>query len=266
MNTQGIIESLSAGDFSTAVLREALTAGGETQQAMFSLARARRHEHFPDDQVQVRSVIEISNVCRQQCLYCAIGGKSQRKNYTLDGKTIVALVDYLYEKGRRTVLLQSGENPERSFVDDVAAAVGEIHRRHADLRIILCMGDLPEADYQMLHDAGARYPWADNDQSGSLSLPFEAVLERGGEADVWMLRYSSDHDLTYDELLADYHGYSQLKAFRHREVYGCNVELSSFYEDTPFHPERLLSDFLQILHPDIIGLPPLRYYKKVKGN
>ena len=119
---------------------------------------------------------------------------------------------------------------------------------------------------QMLHDAGARYPWADNDQSGSLSLPFEAVLERGGEADVWMLRYSSDHDLTYDELLADYHGYSQLKAFRHREVYGCNVELSSFYEDTPFHPERLLSDFLQILHPDIIGLPPLRYYKKVKGK
>ena len=155
MDNQGIIESLSAGDFSTAVLREALTAGGETQQAMFSLARARRHEHFPDDQVQVRSVIEISNVCRQQCLYCAIGGKSQRKNYTLDGKTIVTLVDYLYEKGRRTVLLQSGENPERSFVDDVAAAVGEIHRRHADLRIILCMGDLPEADYQMLHAAGA---------------------------------------------------------------------------------------------------------------
>ena len=118
---------------------------------------------------------------------------------------------------------------------------------------------------QMLQDAGARYPWADNDQSGSLSLPFETVLERGGEADVWMLRYSSDHDLTYDELLADYHGYSQLKAFRNREVYGCNVELSSFYEDTPFHPERLLNDFLQILHPHIIGLPPLRYYKKIEN-
>ena len=116
---------------------------------------------------------------------------------------------------------------------------------------------------EMLKDARARYPWADDEQSGSLSLPFETVLEKAGESDVWMLRYSSDHDLTYDELLSEYHGYSQLKAFRHREVYGCNVELSSFYEDTPFHPERLLSDFLQILHPDIIGLPPLRYYKKV---
>lgn len=117
---------------------------------------------------------------------------------------------------------------------------------------------------QMLKDAGARYPWADDEQSGSLSLPFEAVLERAGEADVWMLRYSSDHELTYDELLSDYHGYSQLRAFRNREVYGCNVELSSFYEDTPFHPERLLSDFMQILHPDIIGMSSLRYYKKIK--
>ena len=117
---------------------------------------------------------------------------------------------------------------------------------------------------QMLEDAGARYPWADDNQSGSLSLPFEAVLERAGEADVWMLRYSSDHELTYDELLSDYHGYSQLKAFRNHEVYGCNVELSSFYEDTPFHPERLLSDFMQILHPDIIGMSSLRYYKKIK--
>lgn len=117
---------------------------------------------------------------------------------------------------------------------------------------------------QMLLDAGARYPWATDKQSGSLSLPFETVLEKAGESDVWILRYSSDHDLSYDELLSEYHGYRQLKAFRQHEVYGCNVELSMFYEDTPFHPDRLLCDFLQILHPDIIGLPPLRYYKKLK--
>ena len=92
----------------------------------------------------------------------------------------------------------------------------------------------------------------------------ETVLERGGDSDVWMLRYSSDHDWDYKELLSGHRGYSQLKAFRQHEVYGCNVEQSHFYEDTPFHPDRLLCDFLQILHPDIIGLPPLRYYKKLK--
>ena len=117
---------------------------------------------------------------------------------------------------------------------------------------------------QMLQDAGADYPWATDTQSGSLALPFEAVLERGGEADVWILRYSSDHDWDYRELLSGHHGYSHLRAFREKQVYGCNVEQSLFYEETPFHPDRLLSDLLQILHPDIIGLPSLRYYKKVK--
>ena len=119
---------------------------------------------------------------------------------------------------------------------------------------------------QMLQDAGANYPWATDEQSGSRALPFEAVLEKGGEADVWILRYNSDHDLQYDELLSEYHGYSHLKAFRQQEVYGCNVEQSLFYEETPFHPERLLTDFLQILHPEMTGLPALRYYKKVKGE
>jgi len=119
---------------------------------------------------------------------------------------------------------------------------------------------------QMLQDAGANYPWATDEQSGSLALPFEAVLEKGGEADVWILRYNSDHDLQYDELLSEYHGYSHLKAFRQQEIYGCNVEQSLFYEETPFHPERLLTDFLQILHPEMTGLPALRYYKKVKGE
>ena len=155
MKTTATIERLNVGDFSDDVLREALTAEGDTQQEMFALARTRRHERFPDDQVQVRSVIEISNVCRQQCLYCAIGGKTQKKNYTLEGSTIVKLVDYLYGKGRRTVLLQSGENPEKAFVDDVTGAVAEIHRLHPDLRIILCMGDLAEDDYRRLYEAGA---------------------------------------------------------------------------------------------------------------
>ena len=116
---------------------------------------------------------------------------------------------------------------------------------------------------RMIQDAGGRYPWATDTNSGSLALPFEAVLERGGDCDVWMLRYSSDHEWDYRELLSGHRGYNQLRAFRQHEVYGCNVEQSLFYEETPFHPDYLLSDFIQILHPDIIGLPPLRYYKKI---
>ncbi|MBQ4387461.1 MAG: ABC transporter substrate-binding protein [Prevotella sp.] len=116
---------------------------------------------------------------------------------------------------------------------------------------------------QMAQDAGARYPWAADDHSGSLALPFETVLERAGETEVWMYRYSSDHDQDYAELLSEHRGYDQLRPFRQRQVYGCNVEQTLFYEETPFRPDFLLADFIQIVHPGITNLPPLRYYKKL---
>jgi len=116
---------------------------------------------------------------------------------------------------------------------------------------------------QMLGDACCHYPWADDEHSGSVSLPFETVLERAGECDVWLFRFSADHPITYDELLREHHGYDQFRAFRRHEAYGCNVELSQFYEEAPFRPDFLLGDFIKILHPDIPNLPSLRYYKKL---
>ena len=90
---------------------------------------------------------------------------------------------------------------------------------------------------QMIQDAGGDYPWAKDEHSGSVSLPFEAVLEKAGEADVWLFRYSSDHDITYAELSAEHHGYDQFRAFRQKNVYGCDVERSPFYEESPFRPD-----------------------------
>ena len=116
---------------------------------------------------------------------------------------------------------------------------------------------------QMIQDAGGDYPWAKDEHSGSVSLPFEAVLEKAGEADVWLFRYSSDHDITYAELSAEHHGYDQFSAFRQKNVYGCDVERSPFYEESPFRPDWLLNDFIRILHPEIEGLEPLRYYKRL---
>ena len=129
---------------------------------------------------------------------------------------------------------------------------------------------------RMIQDAGGTNPWASDVHQGSVSLPFESVLEKAGDADIWLFRYSSDHDITYDELGSEHHGYNQFKAFRNQQVYGCNVEQSLFYEETPFHPDWLLNDFIRILHPELDrstssrllpegrkNLAPLRYYKKL---
>lgn len=116
----------------------------------------------------------------------------------------------------------------------------------------------------MLQDAHCRYPWAHDDHSGSLALPFESVLEQAGEADVWLLRYDAAQPLTMAQLLSEQPGYGQLRPVRRHEVYACNVATSMFYEETPFRPDLLLRDFISILHPDTTNTTPLRYYHKVR--
>jgi iron complex transport system substrate-binding protein len=117
---------------------------------------------------------------------------------------------------------------------------------------------------RMLSDAHCRYPFANDDHSGSLPLPFETILERCGDCDVWLLRYDSSEPLTMQQLLSEQAGYKELRPVRNGQVYGCNVQTSMFYEESPFRPDLLLQDFIHILHPDIPNLPPLRYYEKVK--
>lgn len=116
---------------------------------------------------------------------------------------------------------------------------------------------------RMLQDAGAIYPWSDDDSSGSLQLTFENILERAAQSDVWLFRYNAPHPITLGELLSEKAGYRQFRAFQTGEVYGCNTATSTFYEDTPFHPDLLLRDFITITHPEInLGEP--RYFIKVK--
>jgi len=117
---------------------------------------------------------------------------------------------------------------------------------------------------QLIKDAGMAYPFADDDNSGSLPLSFETVLERAADTDIWMLRYGSDTPLTLSGLRAEYGGYGQFRAFKTGEVYGCNTLTSSFYEDTPFHPERLLRDFVMIAHPDLGIKGTAVYFQKLK--
>ena len=119
---------------------------------------------------------------------------------------------------------------------------------------------------QMLVDAGADYAFANDDHSGSLSLPFEVVLEKAGESDVWLFRYDASDTITLDRLLSEQPGYRQLRPVRERMIYACNVTTSMFYEETPFRPDLLLQDFISIIHPTLKGLPPLSYYHRVKGT
>ncbi|MBR2103057.1 MAG: ABC transporter substrate-binding protein [Prevotella sp.] len=115
---------------------------------------------------------------------------------------------------------------------------------------------------KVIADANIAYPWADDKHSGSLSLPFETILEKGANADLWLFRFSSTVPFTPAMLLQDNPGYSQFKAFKSGQLFGCNTVGSTFYEETPFHPDLLLRDFICIAHPDL-GLGDPKYFIKI---
>ncbi|WP_455967547.1 ABC transporter substrate-binding protein [Bacteroides fluxus] len=117
---------------------------------------------------------------------------------------------------------------------------------------------------KLFRDAYGRYAFADDAHSGSIPLSFETVFDKAGDSDVWTIKYNRDHDMTYSDLQADYTGYTGFKAFKERNIYGCNTAKVPFYEETPFRPDYLLSDLIQILHPEMGDLGGLRYFCKLK--
>lgn len=112
-------------------------------------------------------------------------------------------------------------------------------------------------------DAGANYVFADDEHSGSVPLAFETVFDKGQDADFWLIKYNQAVDKTYSELKSDYAPYSGFRAFQERNIYGCNTGKVPFYEDSPFHPDRLLKDLIKIFHPALLEGYELKYFTKL---
>ena len=115
----------------------------------------------------------------------------------------------------------------------------------------------------LLRDAHAKYIFADDQHSGSLSMSPEQIIAKGNQIDVWAFKYFGGNALTKNDLLAEYQGYQALKAFQTGTVYETNTSCEPYFELTSFHPEILLREFIILSHPeagDKFG--KLRFYKK----
>lgn len=115
----------------------------------------------------------------------------------------------------------------------------------------------------LLRDAHAKYIFADDQHSGSLSMSPEQIIAKGNQVDVWAFKYFGGNALTKNDLLAEYQGYQALKAFQTGTVYETDTSCEPYFELTSFHPEILLREFTILSHPeagDKFG--KLRFYKK----
>lgn len=114
---------------------------------------------------------------------------------------------------------------------------------------------------RMITDAGGRYCFAGDKNSGSVALSLEKVVSQCEDADLWLFRYGGE-ERTLADFAADNSAFTHIKAFKDGNVYGCSTERTTFYESTPFHPDRLLEDFIAMIHPQTKRTTT--YFKKLR--
>ena len=116
---------------------------------------------------------------------------------------------------------------------------------------------------RMYADAGADYLFSYCKGSGSVPLSYEVVLDKASEADIWLFKYNSEVDKTRASLLSEFAGYSHFRPFKEHNIYACNTHRKHLFEETAFHPERLLKELIAILYPDVFPDYKMRYYEKI---
>lgn len=105
--------------------------------------------------VFIRGLIEISNICKNDCLYCGIRRSNKEcERYRLTPEEIVECCEEGYKLGFRTFVMQGGE--DGFFTDEVLCdIIRKVKNDYPDCAITLSMGERSRESYQRLYDAGA---------------------------------------------------------------------------------------------------------------
>lgn len=153
MNNNDIINNIR--DLNKEAIKEILLYKDKNQQKLFDVAQEIRNSGRFGRNVELRSVIEISNICSQKCRYCSMGNRILNP-YVLDNTTIISNIKKLISLGRKTFLLQSGENSNQKFIDNISYCCEKITALYPDIKIILCLGNLKKYQYIQLKNSGAK--------------------------------------------------------------------------------------------------------------
>lgn len=108
-----------------------------------------------ENKVYIRGLIEFTNYCKNDCLYCGIRRSNAKANrYRLTKEEILDCCKVGYELGFRTFVLQGGEDPY--FTDDrICEIVSAIRTTYPDCAITLSIGEKEKESYERYYKAGA---------------------------------------------------------------------------------------------------------------
>jgi len=125
-------------------------------------------------------------------------------------------------------------------------------------------GTSPEA--QFLKDANVNYLWSETTGKGSLALSFEAVFEKGKNADLWL---SPSYYTSLDAIKKANSHYTQFEAFKNKQVYSFANTIGAtggvlYYELGTARPDLVLKDMIKICHPELLGDYNLTFFENME--
>ncbi|MCX6258019.1 MAG: [FeFe] hydrogenase H-cluster radical SAM maturase HydE [Bacteroidia bacterium] len=133
-----------------------LSSGMEDRNKMYIKSAAIR-DTYVGNKVFLRGLIEFSNICSKNCLYCGIrAGNTNVHRYNLEDEEVLEAAMYAFENHFGSIVLQSGERDDRIFTDRVDSLVKRIKNLSGGkLGITLSMGEQTEETYRRWFESGA---------------------------------------------------------------------------------------------------------------
>ena len=151
-----ISEILSKSELQFDNIVELLNCDKITAKQLFEQA-AKIKKQYVQDKVYFRGLIEFSNFCSKDCLYCGIRRSNTNiLRYNLTDEEIIDAAIYAYNCNYASIVIQSGEISNQVFADRIVRILEKIHSHTENrLRVTLSCGEQDKATYQRWYNAGA---------------------------------------------------------------------------------------------------------------
>lgn len=139
------------------------------------------------ERVHLRAIIEFSNYCKCNCLFCGIRrGNRKLPRYRMKKEEIIKVAEEAAKEGFKTIVLQSGEDPLWN-AKKLSEVVKEIKK--FNVAVTLSVGELSYNDYAILKEAGAdRYllKFETSDEALFKKLKPDTTLEKRIQCLRWL--------------------------------------------------------------------------------
>jgi len=133
-----------------------LLSEGEERTLLFRKS-AEVKKKYIGKKVWFRGLIEFSNVCSKDCLYCGIRkGNKNLKRFSLSDEEILIAAKFAYDNHYGSIALQSGEvetNAVTSRIENLLHKIKELS--NGELGITLSVGEQEPEVYRRWYEAGA---------------------------------------------------------------------------------------------------------------